>query len=334
MENLISVILPVYNAEKYLQNAIQSVFKQSYKNWELIMIDDGSTDETLRICTFYQKKGNVIVIRPEKHLGVGGIRNIGIAAAQGKYIVFLDADDMLTTDSLMERVRVMEEHSLDMGIFNYRINVEGRKPEKRNLTALGVYEGADFFKRTAYFGSGRSLGMDSVWDKMFRRALIREREIKFREDWNMCEDSVFCLDYAMACEGKIEVVDKCVYEYYRRKAEKNSLTEKFFTKGFCEVHDVLRNYFQILHTCLLKKGIFDETAIEGMYHGYVNRIIGALYSCPLNDEIGILFEDRDFLTGIESYKCTTSMEDPEIIRILRKKNVEELLVYIKYHGIA
>ena len=112
METLVSIILPVYNGETYIADAVQSVFAQSYKNWELIVVDDCSTDATCHICSGYQTMAGVTVFRSDRRLGVSGARNAGIKLACGKYIVFLDADDLLPEDSIEKRVAVMEAHGL------------------------------------------------------------------------------------------------------------------------------------------------------------------------------------------------------------------------------
>ncbi len=107
---LVSVIIPVYNADKFLDKCIQSVINQSYTNWELILINDGSTDESGLICDTYAQNDKRIKIIHNKNQGVSVTRNIGINKATGDYLFFLDADDYLPKDSLKTLIYYIEKH--------------------------------------------------------------------------------------------------------------------------------------------------------------------------------------------------------------------------------
>lgn len=335
MEVLVSVILPVYNGEKYINDAVHSVLVQSCKNWELIIVDDCSVDATPYICSKYKKMSRVTVIRSEKRLGVSGARNIGLKLACGKYIVFLDADDTLTENSLEVRVTKMEEDNLAMGVFNCSIIVDEKEPQKTNLCGLGKFDTAGFWGRTALFQVGNNLGFDGVWDKIFRNDIIKKKKISFHEELQMYEDSIFSLEYVVACGGWIEVADISILNYYKRSNNNTSLTAQFWSGKFCQMYDAIRGYFLLLFKQLNREGIFNDAVRDGFYHGYINKMIGALYACGkvwgggLQNEVGILFEDDFFLAGIEDYVCKSSGEDPGIIEVLREKNANRLFEYVK-----
>lgn len=331
---LVSVILPVYNGEKYICDAVQSVFAQSCKDWELIIVDDCSTDKTLCICSKLKKISNVVVLRSEWHLGVSGARNIGLKAACGKYIVFLDADDTLTENSLEMRVARMEEHNLAMGVFNCSIIVDGKQPQKTNLSGLGRFDAISFWRRVVLCQAGNNLGFDGVWDKIFRNDIIQDKEIRFREKLQMYEDSIFSLEYIAACGGWIEVADINVVNYYKRSDNADSLTAQFWRGRFRQMHDAIKGYFLLMYEQLDRGGIFNSDVQDGFYHGYINKIIGALYACGKEwgdcgrEEIASLFEDKFVKEGIETYKCKSQGEDPVIIEILKEKNVDRLTAYL------
>lgn len=134
---IVSIIIPLYNAQKYINECIQSILTQTFENWELILVDDGSTDDTLSICRSFEKKDCRIKVIHQENAGVSVARNTGIKAAEGNYLVFADGDDQLTADSLKCRVNLMEQ--ADMGIAGYEIIgkddvVEERMPSCGKLT--------------------------------------------------------------------------------------------------------------------------------------------------------------------------------------------------------
>ncbi|MEG2898607.1 MAG: glycosyltransferase, partial [Eubacterium sp.] len=99
---LISLIIPIYNSEKFLDRCIQSIINQTYKNIEIILVNDGSIDQSLEICQLYKKRDNRIVIINKKNGGVGSARNIGLQKAKGDYIGFIDSDDYIDKETYEE----------------------------------------------------------------------------------------------------------------------------------------------------------------------------------------------------------------------------------------
>lgn len=127
-EELISVIIPVYKVEKYLPQCLESVIGQTYRNLEIILVDDASPDNSLEICLHYQKQDKRIrVIKKERNAGVSSARNTGIEACTGQYIYFLDSDDFIETDMLMNMHRAMAENNADLAICAMeRVDVYGK----------------------------------------------------------------------------------------------------------------------------------------------------------------------------------------------------------------
>lgn len=127
MEPLVSIITPCYNSADFITATLNSVLEQSYQNWELIVIDDQSKDDTCELVeAFLQREPKIRLIKLEKNGGVANARNIGLEAAKGKYIAFLDSDDIWLKEKLATQVIYMEEKSLPMSFFAYhRINEEG-----------------------------------------------------------------------------------------------------------------------------------------------------------------------------------------------------------------
>ena len=118
MGKKISIIIPVYNAEKYLAQCIESIIKQTYSNLEIIIINDGSTDRSLEICNFYKENDQRIVVFNQNNSGVSVARNKGLDISNGEFIMFVDADDWLNADFVESLYKVCEEHVLVIGDFN------------------------------------------------------------------------------------------------------------------------------------------------------------------------------------------------------------------------
>lgn len=111
-KTLVSIIMPAYNAEKYIREAIESILKQTYTEWELIIVDDASVDTTLEIIKEFQIRDNrIICVKSDKNEGVASARNKGIQAAKGEYIAFLDSDDLWKAEKLEIQIHYMQEHN-------------------------------------------------------------------------------------------------------------------------------------------------------------------------------------------------------------------------------
>ena len=117
----ISIIIPVYNGEKYLARCVESLISQTYKNLEIIFLNDGSTDDSLNILKKYKTKDNRIVIVDKKNTGVSDTRNIGITRATGKYICFCDCDDLYETNYVETMYKTAKKHDVDIVKCNYQV---------------------------------------------------------------------------------------------------------------------------------------------------------------------------------------------------------------------
>ena len=134
---LVSVVTPVYNAEKFIAHTIQSVLSQTYFNWELILVDDGSTDQSLDIISDFQKAhSNILLFKNPENSGAAITRNRGMAEAKGKYIAFLDADDYWFTNKLEIQIGLMETRQLDVCFSSYNLMDANGKNLGKQVRAL------------------------------------------------------------------------------------------------------------------------------------------------------------------------------------------------------
>lgn len=149
MDNLVTVIVPIYNVEKYLDMCIQSILNQIYKNLEILLIDDGSTDSSYQICQRYAKEDSRIKVIKKKNSGLGATRNVGIEYASGQYIYFLDSDDYIEKDLFSTVIPYMSKNKLELCYFSANIIFE-----ERNENFSEDY----YYKKNHYhIGSGISI---------------------------------------------------------------------------------------------------------------------------------------------------------------------------------
>lgn len=227
MEN-ISVVMPLFNAEKYLPEALQSVLNQTYKDFELICINDCSTDDTVKILTHFQQKDRRIkILGNKKRLGAGFSRNIGLVAAKGKYVIFLDGDDIFE-ESLLEKAYITMESSLaDIVIFEFSPHTPSellyiKKEVQRSKIFVEKYCKKTFSVKD--FEPWEFLGLsDAPWNKMFRKKFIEENELYFQD--LPSSNDVYFSKMALCCADKIIWMDdRRVMVYEREHSEPSRIS--------------------------------------------------------------------------------------------------------------
>ncbi len=220
MQPLVSVIIPAYNAEKYLDACIGSVLAQTYKNFEVILVNDGSKDNSKAICTEFAEKHQSVVFADQENQGVSAARNTGLDRAQGEFIAFLDADDTLPVNALGSLVKGALEHGADLTI--------GRIYENEDIP-IGVLEGEEYLKKAlednpiAY----------SAWRILYKADFIRG--LKFPLGYVAHEDSYFVFTCALR-KPKVALIEDVVYNYtvVGSSASRSSFTIKKYD-AICEL---------------------------------------------------------------------------------------------------
>ena len=190
---MVSIIVPVYNAQNSLERCLMSIIRQRYPQWELILVDDGSQDESLAICKRYSNMDSRIQVIHTDNCGVSSARNTGMENAHGEYITFVDADDMIHPDFLSECLSNKE----DLIVTNYK------KPSKIDSLHYKEDHPELIFQQR---------GVRTVWGKVFVRKIIEEHHIRFDTNIRYGEDTIFVLQYCLHIKT-IAYVFQHLYEY-------------------------------------------------------------------------------------------------------------------------
>lgn len=261
MEN-ISVIMPLYNAAKYLPEALQSVLDQTYKDFELICINDCSTDDTGKILAEFQRKDKRIkILGNTKRLGAGPSRNRGLEAANGEYVIFLDGDDIFEEELLEKTYITMEKYQTDIVMFEYALHIPSellyvKKTVKRSKGFVENYCKAPFWVRD-FEPRDFPDWSDTPWNKMFRRKFIEKNEIYF-QNLPSCND-VYFVKMALFCATKIIWLDdRRVMVYAREHSEPSRISNVRDPVFACYAMEKLAEELD-------KRGMFGELANSYYY---------------------------------------------------------------------
>ena len=211
----ISIIIPVYNVEKYLRECLNSILNQTFQDFEIICVDDGSTDKSLEILQEYKKKDDRFVILQQRHSGAGSARNNGIRLAEGKYIQFLDADDYFEPDLLEEMYNHAERFDADLTVCSSRkVDDEGNITETGspnfpiNIDKIPMEK---VFNREDFKDDIFSLFTPIVWNKLIKKSFLEENHLEF-PPLTIYEDIAF-MHSLVLCANKIVAFNKELINY-------------------------------------------------------------------------------------------------------------------------
>ena len=236
---MISIIVPIYNVEKYLSKCIDSILAQTYNDIEVILVDDGSPDNCPMICDEYAQKDNRVIVIHQKNAGVSAARNAGLKAAHGEYIGFVDPDDWISSSMYQEMITALERENADLAICGYDYYDENGAVD----TARRYKEKADEIITQKEFMSRLSDMPPTVrqvtWNKLFRAELLSD--ISFKKHMHSAEDVLFLSEYSSRI-CKVIIVHKPHYKNLVRtgSATHGGLTISQLADSFY-VHDKMYN---------------------------------------------------------------------------------------------
>ena len=248
MNTFFSIIIPAYNSQEFLNKAVESVINQTYNCWELLLIDDCSSDNTRLICENYEKqyKNKIKFYRHSVNKGASGARNTGIENSTGKYIVFLDSDDYLKKTALSQLYNSIENNSEpDMIVFGMIVNGYMGLPKSCNMNSVqGIeYIRSIILPEQLNLTSKKNDIYPFVWNKAFRSSLIKNHNICFNEAHRVWEDKEFVL-WFLKNSQTILITDMALYYYETVETDNERLSEVCNDELLLSQTERCRNLFE------------------------------------------------------------------------------------------
>jgi len=216
----ISVIMPVYNSEQFLDMAVGSVLTQTFEDFELILVNDGSTDNSPALCNRYKEQDSRVVVIHQENGGICAARNAGLSAAHGEYICFIDNDDEYMPKLLEENYRLAKQHDADVVKFGYTVEEtfsDGFAEHRQNAAdRLVIIESVN--KSEYYMEAWQSCAFNAIWNGMYSRVFLAENKLDFNENCRFgYEDWIFnCMLYTQI--NRMLLNPSVYYAYYQRDA--------------------------------------------------------------------------------------------------------------------
>lgn len=245
---LVSIVVPVYKVEYWLPKCIRSVLAQTYENIELILVDDGSPDNSGKICDNFAKKDNRVKVIHKKNGGVSSARNVGIEAASGDYICFVDSDDWLARDAVETLYAEFLTNDIQICIANLQaISVKNRQYTVVNSRRIVNFKDPNKLFVDLY----QEDPLGGLIGKMFVTTLIKENSIRLKEGMKFGEDVLFLLECYKYCDS-ISLIEKPVYFYNRL------VYESAITRFYPELTDWLLLLTQSRYDLVIQKGEQNE----------------------------------------------------------------------------
>ncbi|MBP1553759.1 MAG: glycosyltransferase family 2 protein [Oscillospiraceae bacterium] len=320
---MISIIIPVYNAEKYIEKCVDSLVNQTYKNLEIILVNDGSTDNSGSLCDSFAAKDDRIKVIHKQNGGVSSARNAGLDAATGEYITFADSDDWLDTSAFDICAAEMKKNNLDLLVCGYNTVFPNR------ITT--TYMDCNMFTRYEYQENiskyiTTSVGFNSVWNKIYSAHIINSHHIRFDETMQINEDGVFNCRYFVAAH-----YIKCIPNafYYYNMTESNSTA-----KGRIDYLPQGKKFSQAMIDATQSKGLYNcaAEAINDFYRHMLH--IHLMFLLLPNEKISTqqriqainqLYNTTDG-TVLELYLSSLSGIKNKLFYLLYKARCSKLLI--------
>lgn len=224
MDTLLTVVLTAYNVEKYIARALECLSKQSYKDFELIIVNDGSTDGSLKLIEEWENRFKAVTVASQENSGVSAARNKGISLSKGKYIIFLDSDDLYEEDMLEDMLGLLQTNNCDIAACRYNILEENQSDSLSNNIDNHGEEICEILSEDQLREFLIHRKIDGyVWNKMFRSDFLKQNNIKFIEG-KIYEDTIMVFETLLR-KPRYFYTDRKLYNYIKRKGSITTLSD-------------------------------------------------------------------------------------------------------------
>ena len=252
MEPTVSIIVPVYNAENTIPRCIESILNQEYADFELLLVDDGSTDRSGAICDEYAARDTRVRVIHKENSGVSDTRNTALEQARGTYLQFLDSDDWITPDATSSLVRTAESGQCDLVVSDFYRVVGERVSQKGDIDDDGVMSREEYAAHMMENPADFYYGV--LWNKLYRRSIVEAHHLRMDPAISWCEDFMFNLEYIRYAET-FRALQVPIYYYVKTKGSlaNQSLTISKTVKMKLMVFEYYQRFF---------KSVLDEEEYE------------------------------------------------------------------------
>lgn len=313
MKPLISIIIPIYNVENYIGKCLESVIKQTYKNIEIILIDDGSNDNSKKICDEYSKKDSRIIVIHKDNEGVSIARNTGLSIAKGEYIGFLDADDYIEYDMYDFLLNSLIKNNADIASCSYNKVFEDKVEKGIGFDKNLILNNSEAIKYTI----NKDVLFPSVWLKLFKKECIKN--IKFESTIKISEDYLFCFNAVCNCNKYIHL-GQAKYNYIMRESSAlhtiNSINYDSYKVSKLILNKVKKTYPELLECAETK---------------CIEEVINLLNALQKNNDYMVEKECLDFLDNIKIRKNIPNKYKMLLCINKISKNFLKKIIYIKFN---
>lgn len=323
MDPIISVIIPVYNVEKYLSKCIESIIQQTYINLEIILINDGSTDRSLSICESYKRLDTRIKLINKSNGGLSDARNMGLKHATGEYIYFIDSDDWCEENTIETLYLAISRSNSDICICSYSIDYVNEKYSLIREIDNQVFISEDNIRQSIYHLDKKGM-LNVVWNKLYKKNIILNNHLLFEIDGMPGEDLLFNVEYFKNITSICFIKD-VLYHYIRQ--DEVTLVSKY--------NEDLYN--QVIRFNKARKSLYEHyNMLEGEFiEVYKMSYIDYIFSCISNiyrsdkvsfnvkiEQLKLIKQNKEFVNYLQ---CTQGMN---IYSNLYKKIIGISNIYI------
>ena len=324
---LVTVVVPVYNVEKYLDRCIDSIVNQTYKNLEIILVDDGSPDNCPKMCDDWAEKDSRIKVIHKKNTGLGMARNSGMEIAEGDYILFVDSDDYIALSTIEKCVVEFKKTNADVVMFG-RFNVlpDGNIKEKHIMTEQYVFSGDSVINDIlpGMFTYARGTGVSSCC-KMYSLNIIKESNIKYKSEREIISEDAFFILELFKYVKRVAIIPESFYYYCQNSGS--------LTTSYKKDRQEKNNSFLLKSLEKIKSNNYPdcvENALKVRYHAYTISALKQILNSDLADS-----EKKEEI--YKTFKDITLNEtlSPDVLGIEKKTlKIFYYLVRYKMYGLA
>ena len=323
--------MPVYNAENYIEKSINSVLNQTFTNFELIIIDDCSRDDSYSICEKLKKDKRIILKRNDNNLGVADTRNYGIRLAKGVYITFLDADDYLEEKLLEIVFKCLKNRNIDY--LKYSV-LEEYFNNRTEIEYIKICQGVNGYYDTPQDILTVSIKLERyplfgyVWNGFYKLNVLKNNAVMFKNRLAMNEDFDFNIQYINYISN-MQCISFCGY-HYRKATNENSLSSKK-QKDYFKLHIMkIRAFKQLLE----KFNITDQSSIETLFLLYNRYVYSEVERNIKSDNIKAFIKNIKKTALYEKFYNFSfnqiSLKEKIMIKLLKQKNEILFIIFVKF----